>query len=531
MAKKTSSITKLALLAGAAVAAKAVVDSGTSSNRSANVNQLSGASLIPQKGETGPIGATGPMGPVGPSGIVGPSGPIGLTGARGEKGDAGALTYIADLQIARPSSIPAENDSIIYIAAEPGTYSNFLDSSEDPIEVDEEELEEAIVYLVKEGEAYGKVSSTRNVNPITTSEEFIYCITDADDKVIFGIRADGSIFMGNMEEQGIIQQADTTFIYAIVDPTDKVVFGIKKDGTVIANGKEIDGSARTKAIVTWGDSLTAAGSYQQTLGELSGWQIINGGVGGEDSINIAARSGAVYVYLQNAVTIPGNGSEVEIGTVSDSGLRAVTPSGNVVALSWLRRGQGNATINPVTIEGIECIIRWSGSSSNDPSGKYFLRRLATSEEDYTTSVNTPIYTNAMRAYRDPGALVIWMGQNGGWSSPNELISQIKAVIDFVACHNYIVVGLHTGTAVSRQALEEASQAAFGHRYFNFRKYTVDRALRDMGITPTSADLLAMEEGKCPPVLMTDGVHLTTAAGNQLGKILFQNFKLIGTWNA
>lgn len=196
-------------------------------------------------------------------------------------------------------------------------------------------------------------------------------------------------------------------------------------------------------IVCWGDSLTAGAggdgtSYPSVLQGLIKQNIyeipvINMGVGGEDTNTILGRSG-VAPFVANAFTIPSDLSEVNILLKSSNG-RGVFP------LRQNGTNNSDGGVNPVTIDGIEGTISIEQASSASKEFKYYFKR---SSEDKTTSVpdGTPVITKATNLYNDY-INIIFMGQNGGWTNPDDLISQQKLLISKLGKNKdkYLILGL------------------------------------------------------------------------------------------
>lgn len=71
------------------------------------------------------------------------------------------------------------------------------------------------------------------------NEEFAHVITDADGKVLFGIKTDGSPYYPHNEMYHVIQNEE--YLAAWMDASGKLLFGIKADGsTYIAKSEYID---------------------------------------------------------------------------------------------------------------------------------------------------------------------------------------------------------------------------------------------------------------------------------------------------
>lgn len=393
---------------------------------------------------------------------------------------------------------------------------------------------------------------------------YLYCIIDSEDNILFSISKEGYVYWEKTISPDILSLQDKmnsmvsfetengAYIYSILDSEDKVIFAIDKYGYVHGvlskyfddidySIKKIDkkvtqlGNLMVKIIPCWGDSLTAANRYQAEMRKQLGsdYNVVNCGVGGENSQVITGRQGGIPFYLLNSITIPSNGSEVEIGNVNDSGLRLIDVTGEEIKCTPLRQGEGMATINPCVIEDLECRIRWTGTTWNDPNGKYLLKRVAASSKDHTTQPKAMIFTNGAKIYRNPFAMVVWIGQNGGWSSSSEeairntLVKQYQKIIAFAGTANYLCIGLHTGTASSRAVLEKVMVEEFSDRYINWREYCSTRALSDAGITPSEADLQAMAVGSCPPSLLGDTVHHNAIGNDLLGKQIMHRFRYLG----
>ena len=113
-------------------------------------------------------------------------------------------------------------------------------------------------------------------------------------------------------------------------------------------------SANTPVIACWGDSLTygqgssaiSSKSYPALLSDMTGGLTVhNMGIGGETSVTIAARQGALDIKLEEPVTIPADTTAVEIsiGAYNEDGSYA----GQVVPRNVLLGGWTPCSINGV----------------------------------------------------------------------------------------------------------------------------------------------------------------------------------------
>lgn len=277
-------------------------------------------------------------------------------------------------------------------------------------------------------------------------------------------------------------------------------------------------------ITCWGDSLTAGAggngtTYPSVLQGLSGLQVFNMGVGGETSSTIVSRQGGSTMMV-NDLTIPAAKQKIQIFSTPNT--RFTDNAGRTC--SPLRQGPGG--VNPCYIAGVKGTLSITQTTSTSTDVLYFFEREVAGTSDTIINRPTPIITDAMVTRRND-ILVIFAGQNGGWSDPGDLCNQIKSIVDYASFNKpcqYIVVGLHSLTAADRAPLESEMLKQFGRRYINLRDYMTKYGLSDAGITPTSQDTADMAAGKTPTSLMTDGVHFTAAGYTIIGNLIFKRLK-------
>ncbi len=291
----------------------------------------------------------------------------------------------------------------------------------------------------------------------------------------------------------------------------------------------------TLKIVTWGDSLTWSGderyeidgSWPGVLRRLLGqgeYEVINCGIPGEKSFEIFGRQGSMPLFTSKEITLPAGTTPVEIGSWGDSGLYCQLNDLNV---NMMKIGV-DPSINPCIIDGIECELSWVGEEPYDPAGRYWLRRTTAGSAPVTLSIRSELSTYAMRNLRNVHANVFFVGQNGGYATSEELVEQYRQAISYSRASDYVIVGLHTGTAESRADLEAKMLGAFGDRYINLREYFVTRGMADSGRPITEADQLAMSEGRCPPSLLEyDLLHINGHGNSLIGKLVHARLKTLG----
>ena len=245
--------------------------------------------------------------------------------------------------------------------------------------------------------------------------------------------------------------------------------------------------------------------------------VINMGVGGENTMTITGRNGAIPYIVSESLTIPADTTPVQIHFTSKGG-EYVAP---------LRQGQ--AGVNNVTIGGIEGKLSISQESNTSKDYSYYFTRSSAGEAK-TVPAGTEIITAASSQYLDY-ITVIFMGQNGGYKDFDDLIRQQRAIIDHQTANNdrFIIVGLHTGTEESRQALEAAMEAEYGEKYINLRQYMSTNAMTDAGLEPTAEDSAQMQQGSTPTSLLVhkDNVHFNAVGYKLIGNLIFDTMNELG----
>lgn len=295
--------------------------------------------------------------------------------------------------------------------------------------------------------------------------------------------------------------------------------------------QEKEKSKQIQAVVCWGDSLTAGGGWQDVIKKKSKIEVINCGVGGEDSKTIMTRQGA-NVMMVNNLTIPASNTiEVKIASrATDRGI--MTADGTKAAV--LLQG-GGKDFNPVAVGDVEGTLRWSGTSYADPNGEWFFKRSKAGQE---VVINRPtaIRTKQDILYNKPeNVVILFIGQNGGYANIDDLIQQHRLMITHSRAKAAIIVGLSSGTASSRQSYEVAMKKEFGRYFISLREYLSTPimkgdqvsscyGLEDAGLTATENDIAAIKEGRVPPQLLSDAVHYTAATKKVIGELIYKRMQ-------
>lgn len=287
-------------------------------------------------------------------------------------------------------------------------------------------------------------------------------------------------------------------------------------------------------IVCWGDSLTAGTggdgtTYPAVLQQLiqdnlipealSGSfeaEVINMGVGGEDTNTILGRNGAVPFVVAENLVIPAGTEPVEILLQSAAG-KAVAPLRQGTAgMEWVEMNgiSGELHINQESYTGSEYSYTFTRKDAGDP---------------VEIPAGTPILTSGSVVGTDY-LMVIFMGENGGYDTYEELIAQQRAIIEHQTENKdcFIIIGLHTGTAKERADLEAAMKTEYGDKYINLREYMCTDGLKDAGLTPTSEDEEMMERGMTPASLMiSDQCHFNEYGYKLIGNLIYDRMDELG----
>ena len=413
------------------------------------------------------------------------------------------------------------------IAVEPSDY-NLLENKVAYIYTNNEIMtyENANAYVMHKnvisGEKYRILSQTHgSVNTL------LYAICDSNGKVI------------NSEKMGV--SANTYITTEISIPSNGVELYLNEFSTqkypLVVNKIETINISKINGKETvncWGDSLTrgvgVGSSYSKAFpyvlyGLLDGREVINCGVGGENTINIASRQGGLPNIVK-PFTIPANASKVEVKLTNIyGGSTGILLQGGSALDPTTGQYVMTAQINPCSINGVEGTLTYE-------NGKYYFSR-SENGESVIVSRPTPLITYAMKSMRD-NINIIWIGTNGGFTTSAELIECVEAMIDYMSPINkkYIVIGIHhlvSTVAEMFETIEKNMAMHFGRRYINQREYMIEYGLSDAGITPTNEDTAAISQGKIPPSLLYDDVHYNNKGYNIIANLVVERGKELGYW--
>lgn len=290
---------------------------------------------------------------------------------------------------------------------------------------------------------------------------------------------------------------------------------------------------KVKGIVCFGDSLTAGTggygiNYPQVLSDYINEEImsetetyenvVNMGFSGEDAVTIPVRAGSIRMLITKDFTIPADNSRVEIEFKTASEKKIIPLHSCKVKINGIPGTINSDNATKAHMEkNIYYFKRNVNCSSYEESDKTEVAVEAGTQVIFDSADNYKKYIP-----------VIFMGQNGGFNSPQELIAMQRSIIDYYDCNDkFIIVGLHTGTKFERSSLEAAMVEEYGDHYINLREYMSTDALYSTSITPTAEDLNAMLEGRTPPSLLFDSVHFKEIGYEIIGKLIYDRMKKLG----
>lgn len=292
-------------------------------------------------------------------------------------------------------------------------------------------------------------------------------------------------------------------------------------------------------IVCIGDSLTGGtdGSYPEFLEKKmirDGYYIpvFNLGIGGENTVTIAGRLGGIP-YRVYEFDMPEDDTPVKI-EFADDDVHKILPF----------RQLGNNGINPVVINGVPGEL-----SLNEDGMEYYFTRIfddddltesqerlieeAASEDNVANAAEDHIWdveTRAATSHED-GIYIIFMGENGGFESNEELIAQQKAILDRQVKNSdkYLIIGLSTGTAEMREELDELMQKEYGNKFINIREYLsgtdaegrIFQDARKYGVEFTDEDIAEMQQGMVPGSLRGDDIHFNKTGYMLLADVVYE----------
>lgn len=270
---------------------------------------------------------------------------------------------------------------------------------------------------------------------------------------------------------------------------------------------------------TGGDGVSYPSHLQDILWENSIYvPTINLGVGGENTVTIAGRMGAIPYKVKDFV-IKEDCTPVQIEFISEEN-KLICP---------LR--QGEAGINPCEIAGVTGTLSIEQENYMAAEYTYYFTRNEVGKSVHVTN-GTELHTRAAESYKD-GIFVIFMGENHGFNDIDDLIAQQKEILSLQEKHNdkYLILGMTSGTKKERQEMESAMENTYGARYINLREYLSTQGPYDAKVTLNEDDLKKMEQGKIPDCLLSDHVHFNAKGYQLIAEVIYDRMVELGYFDS
>lgn len=278
----------------------------------------------------------------------------------------------------------------------------------------------------------------------------------------------------------------------------------------------IDNGTGTASFITDGDSITQGGhgggiSWQAVLSELMGGApIVNSGVSGSTSVEIALKMGA----WAPVITVEGNLLPADTSTVP------VTLDNMPLPMS--ASGQPARSYTG-TFEGVKAIL------SKSKENAWSIRRSAAG----TAVPVTPRSPFLVDTLPQSATRIIWPGRNDYPKvSIREPIDRMAKWITegggkFLVASILTRSGEPDTASDYRETMAQnlITQELYPRNYVNIQGYLVRHGLDAAGVTPTEADLKAQSVNGIPPSLMFDGLHPNEAGRTAIGKYFHQQLKI------
>lgn len=280
------------------------------------------------------------------------------------------------------------------------------------------------------------------------------------------------------------------------------------------------------------------GYLEEMLG--NGYEVINAGVGGENTLTIMARQGAYPMKLAHDVVVSNSDKEENKTLIGNNNLVAFVSAYNGIEVTPLQqyswKQDGPSQINPCSIGKHSYQLSIVRSNEKEGVGKTSYSYYLTPDDQQTTTdtlrEGSIVSTYAMSNLRSKYANVFFIGQNGGFTDVKDLTKQLNAMIAYSQSSRYIVISFHKtnhviNTIPRMMEMEDSLSQCFGEHYINLRKYMVTCGLADAKLIPTQADMDSIANGVVPPQLLADDCHFTTIGYNVIAKLVYERMKELG----
>lgn len=273
----------------------------------------------------------------------------------------------------------------------------------------------------------------------------------------------------------------------------------------------------------FGDSLTAGTAFGNTLSypavlhNLTGLTVNNYGIGGENSMTIAVRMGAIPLNAVFSAKEPvkcpnADGKEafpVTLHTDLD-----IMPG----LLKQVKEDTGDDLVNPATIMGHK------GKLLRCEEQFFFIPDKPMLEIPDEAMVKT--YLSEMDFSEDIN--IFWAGTNdyASMSNIDYVMDNIDKMISYAASDKYLVLGLTAKEYMPElTAVNEALRQKYNNRFLNFHEYLVGNAATLIDIGLSNRDIEVIKQGDMPDGLIKapcyDHVHGNEKFFEMLGNLVYR----------
>lgn len=290
-----------------------------------------------------------------------------------------------------------------------------------------------------------------------------------------------------------------------------------------------------RTVTCWGDSLTESmrmadtDRYPKVLNDYlgDGYVVNNCGDGGETSLAIMARQGAVPVFTESEITFAAGETRAYLGNGTTQGL--VNADGKRILFT---AGLGRElSINELTIDGNSYTLALDNFDWPTRSCDVYLSRKKASTA-VTIAAGTPVTLACASVAKTNHCDVYLMGANGGFDDHiPTLIEQFHTLAAYRGNDNFLIVCPYWRTDCTAPLKE-----AFGDKAIDFVEFVKSADLAQLGVTATEEDATQLQNGYLPACLSLTGVpivkdvHMNKYGYYLLATVVFQTGKALGYWD-
>ncbi|QGJ87278.1 hypothetical protein SEA_WOCKET_32 [Gordonia phage Wocket] len=366
---------------------------------------------------------------------------------------------------------------------------------------------------------------------MTTADDWLEVHTDADGKVLYGVRSDGTFedFREGIPE--VLSWASEEWAYVITDADDKIIAGWRTDGTVYPEPAaptpytppipitSVWPAVQRGDSTSRGSNVAAGEDWGSKLAVLTGQTITNMGSSGQRAEEIAAQMGGITftatvtgnsipasgaVALTNLELNPVRGGEISSYTVKIAGVVGTLARGaNDSTVNFTRTTAGSAVTVPAVVD-VESV---SGPALNHRI--HFIAFGVNNEPLITAGSPTQRVEDIMAWYKACTSVL----------TPARPRFVVWGMLDRGASE-----GVGTTIGILIRKVEDYLAQQYGSDFVPIRRLLASyRALAIAGITPTSTDDTDIAAGAIPDSLRDAGsVHLNAAGMTVQAHFMYQH---------